>query len=326
MRTTAILLLCASLAGCGRKQPNPPHPQPWIFHDPASYPPFDGAKALLYVRQQTAFGPRVPGAPAHEQCLNFLRTELAKCAPKVREQKFSMTGYDGALLHLTNLIDSFLPEAKTRMMLCAHWDSRPRADEEPDSADALRPIPGANDGASGVAVLLHIASILAQHPPPVGVDLVFFDGEDYGKKSDLHFYCLGSKYFSTDLSPDYRPEFGILLDMVGDLHARFPKEGYSRLFAPEIVELIWSSARKIGSTHFIDEPYAEIFDDHHSLNTMAGIKTVDIIDASMVGNTDADTTRRYWHTLDDTADTCSAETLGSVGHVLLYIIYGLVPV
>jgi Zn-dependent M28 family amino/carboxypeptidase len=182
---------------------------------------------------------------------------------------------------------------------------------------------GANDGASGVSVLLELARLLKQNPPPIGIDIVLFDGEDYGKEGDLDRYCLGSKFFATNKKVDYNPIFGILLDMVGDRNLRMPKEGYSVQYAPDIVDLIWSVASEKGITQFLDEVSAPVYDDHRSLN-LIGIKTVDLIDADLVGNHGTNEGRKYWHTRQDTPDKCSVESLEAIGRVLAHIVYAKV--
>ena len=248
---------------------------------------------------------------------------LRPLADTVRVQEFTMGGYDGVTLTLTNIIASFRPEAKQRVLYCAHWDSRPRADREKDEAKQKLGIPGANDGASGAAVLLHLAELLAVSKPAVGVDLVFFDGEDYGKEHDESMYCLGSKYFASSIPADYAPLFGVLLDLVGDKDAVFPEEEYSVQYARDIVTLVWSTAGQLGIPNFKVQGYGGIIDDHGPLNTVAGIKVIDIIDAELVGQAAKDARRKYWHSLADTPEQCSAETLGKVGTVLIHILFGI---
>ena len=173
-----------------------------------------------------------------------------------------------------------------------------------------RPILGADDGASGVAVLLEIAKLMKSVQPPIGIDILLDDGEDYGKRSDLSKYSLGTRYFVKAKSPGYSPRFGVLLDMIGNRDVHLPMEQNSMKYAPAAVELIWSAAEELGVTQFVNVPGEEIFDDHIPLNE-GGIPTVDIIDFDYP----------YWHTLDDTPDKCSAESLGAVGRVLTFVIY-----
>jgi len=285
---------------------------------------FDGKQAFQYLIAQTSFGPRNPGSIGHQQCLDYLTRELQQYADAVNQQKFTYPGYDGERLNLTNVIASFNLNAGSRILLCAHWDTRPRADEDKDLSKLNLPILGANDGASGVAVLLELARELKRNPPPIGVDIVLFDGEDYGKEGDINNFCLGSKYFAVNKPQGFNPLFGILLDMVGDKNLRIPKEGNSVEYAPDVVDMVWSAARELGVIQFVDEIGSTVYDDHRSLN-FAGIKTIDLIDADLVGNHDTDPARRYWHTHQDTPDKCSAESLEAVGKVLVHIIYSKVP-
>lgn len=336
-----IVLFFITACGGKKKQSDDQLPIK-LFEPPNSYPEFNGSVAYEYLKHQTAFGPRVPGSKAHEECLAFLKTELENSGASVRLQSFNLTGYEGQNLSFTNIIASFperisgirqrrtvedsnTPELKRRIVLCAHWDSRPRADGEQIEANKTKSILGANDGASGVAVLLSLAKLFKNNPPPVGIDLVLFDGEDYGKEGESFMYCLGAKYFASNMEPNYKPLFGILLDLVGDKNARFLKEGHSVKFAPDIVDLVWSSAAKLGVQQFVVQEQSEILDDHYSLNTVGGIRTIDIIDGELVGNHDQSPERKYWHTLQDTPDKCSPKTLENVGKVLTYLIYGLLP-
>lgn len=229
-------------------------------------------------------------------------------------QPFQAQGYN-EVLALTNVVARFNPEAKNRILLCAHWDTRPRAEQDANKARRNEPILGANDGASGVAVLLELASLLKNNPPPIGVDIVLFDGEDYGKEGDLQKYFLGSRHFVKTKPPDYLPTFGILLDMVGDTYLDLPKEQHSVRFAPDIVDLVWRKAWELGYTQFLDEVRHEINDDHLILN-QGGIKTINIIDFDY-----PDPTHRYWHSHEDTSDKCSPESLEAVGTVVTHIVY-----
>jgi glutaminyl-peptide cyclotransferase len=273
-------------------------------------PIFDGKQAFKYLTAQTDFGPRVPNSAAHEKCLAYLQTELQKYTDAVNLQQFTEQGYDGVTLSLTNVIASFNLNATTRILLTAHWDSRPRADQDPDPKKRTQPILGANDGASGVAVLMEIARLLNASPPPVGVDIVLTDGEDYGKEGDNARYLLGARYFAKHLPPGFHPVFGILLDMVGDRDLEISKEPNSMHFAPDIVDLVWSTARNLGVYQFSQNVQTAVMDDHLPLND-AGIKTIDLIDFDYP----------YWHTTEDTTDKCSAESLEAVGKVLTTVIY-----
>lgn len=285
----------------------------------STVPKFDGKDAFAYLLRQTSFGPRNPGSPGHSSCLEYLATTLRGLAGNVRLQDFTSPGYYGEKLSLANVIASFQPEKPNRILLCAHWDTRPRAEHDQNKSLRDKPIIGANDGASGVAVLLQIAVLLKQAPAPVGVDIVLFDGEDYGKEGDTDRYLLGSRYFASNKESAYTPRFGILLDMIGDTFLEIPREGNSMRFAPDVMNTVWRKAAELGITQFVDAPGEEIMDDHLPLN-QAGIKTIDLIDFDY-----PDQTNRYWHTHEDIPDHCSPESLEAVGTVLMHVLYTQQP-
>ncbi len=278
-------------------------------------PDFDKLNAFNYLITQVNFGPRVPNSNSHMQCLDYLQIELQKYADNVKLQKFTDVAYDNQVLRLTNIIATFNPNAAKRILLCAHWDTHPWATYDVIPENRNKPIPGANDGASGVAVLLEIARIMKTNSPSVGVDIILFDGEDYAKPTDISAYLRGSKYFAKNKSQDYNPIFGILLDMIGDAQLEIPKEGFSMKYAPDIVELVWNEAKKLNIPVFVDKLGIDIIDDHLPLN-QAGIKTINLIDFNY-----PDDSNRYWHTMEDTPDKCSPESLEAVGKLLLHIIY-----
>jgi Zn-dependent M28 family amino/carboxypeptidase len=276
-----------------------------------SKPSFDGGNAYNYIVRQCSFGPRNPGSQGHRLCKEFLINELKKSADNVTEQKFYH--FDENIkknVQMANIIASFNVSSKKRIMLCAHWDTRPFADRDKNPIKRKQPILGANDGASGVAVLLEIAKILKTNKPNVGIDIVLFDGEDYGHEGTDNYF-LGSKYYVKNNS-NYSPMFGILLDMVGDKDLEIPIEGHSKLYAPDIVNRVWDSAEKIGASAFIRNDGNEVKDDHLILLN-AGIRCIDVIDFDYP----------YWHTTEDTPDKCSPESLQQIGDVLVEIIYSL---
>jgi acetylornithine deacetylase/succinyl-diaminopimelate desuccinylase-like protein len=273
-------------------------------------PRFDANRAYADLKAQTDFGPRTPSSEGHRKCLAFLVSELEKTTDAVVKQAFTEKGYNNETLPLTNVFASFNTRASQRVLLVAHWDSRPQADQDPVEANRTKPILGANDGASGVAVLLELARLMKEMPPAVGVDLLLVDGEDYGKSQDLEKYFLGAKYFVKTMPQSYKPMFGILLDMIGDADLRIPMEQNSMKFAPAIVSMVWSAAQELGVTQFASVPGEQIEDDHLALNE-AGIPTIDLIDFQYP----------YWHTLQDTPDKCSPESLDAVGRVLVHVIY-----
>jgi glutaminyl-peptide cyclotransferase len=314
------LLLC----GCGREPVKDASAGGDSIHRttaPAAVTPpiFDAPRAFRFLTAQTAFGPRNPLSAGHDRCREYLITTMRGLADEVRLQEFSHIGYNGEKLPLTNIIASFRPAATSRVLLCAHWDTRPRAEHDEDRSRRDEPILGANDGASGVAVLLEIATLMKSLPPAIGVDLVLFDGEDYGKESDHARYLLGSRHYAANLAGGPVPRFGILLDMVGDTFLDLPREGFSVRYAPDVVDLVWNTAARLGIRQFTNEPGEEILDDHIPLNE-AGIKTIDIIDFNY-----PDPTNRFWHSHKDVPQNCSAESLEAVGTVLLHVVYGQTP-
>jgi glutaminyl-peptide cyclotransferase len=317
MNLTHTLILCILLLlGCSKEQPGPAEQKPVTPLAKIDVPSFDSSNAFRYLLKQTSFGPRVPGSIAHDKCLAFFQKELSGLAEAVNLQTFTQTGYDGKILSMTNVIASFNLKTTARILLLAHWDSRPRADQDPNPIKRSLPILGANDGASGVAVLMEIANQLKNHPCPVGVDILLTDGEDYGKEGDLINYFLGARYFAQNLPTGYKPIFGILLDMIGDRQLTLLKEPYSVRYAPDVVNLVWNTAKDLGIYQFEDRLRAfNVQDDHLPLNE-AGIKTIDLIDFGY-----PDDSNQYWHTTADTPDKCSAESLWAVGNVLLNVLY-----
>jgi glutaminyl-peptide cyclotransferase len=277
----------------------------------SSFPPkFDGIEAFGDLVDQCELGPRNPGSEGHERAKDYLLDKLRRYTNLVRTQEFVYQDTSQkAKLRLTNIITSFYPEENRRILLCAHWDTRPTADRDPDSSLRDRPILGANDGASGVAVLLEIARIVSQKKPKWGVDIIFFDGEDYGPEGELEKFCLGSKYFAKNKG-EYKPKFGLLLDMIGDKDLYIYKEGYSTRYAKEVVDLVWGTAQKLEIKCFNDSTKHFIYDDHIPL-LEAGIPCIDLIDFDYP----------YWHTIQDTPDKCSPESLRKIGEVLIEILY-----
>jgi len=289
-------------------------PVSMLFYCGQTVPQFDGESSFKYLEKQVSFGPRNPMSSGHEECKNWLVSELGKFSERVVKQDFMH--YDPRLnknFKMTNIVASFNLPAERRVILCAHWDTRPVADKDlPENVD--KPILGANDGASGVAVLMEIARLMKDQLPSVGVDIVLFDGEDYGPEGILEEYFLGSKYFAKNLN-DYKPVFGILLDMVGDAQLNLPIEYQSQYYARNIVEKVWSAATELGYSQFEQQVGSAVNDDHIAL-IEAGIPCIDIIDFEY-----PDKSHKYWHTLEDTPDKCSPQSLKVVGQTVLQVIY-----
>src|SRR3990172_175378 len=278
----------------------------------ADIPDFDRENAYRFLVKQCDFGPRVPGSDGHRQCKEYLLQTLRLYADEVTTQDFMFSfSPPQTTTTATNIIANFQPDMGKRILLCAHWDTRPWADADPDPANRDQPVLGANDGASGVAVLLEIARILKQAKPAIGVDILFFDAEDAGRHDKERSFAQGSATFARAMDRAYRPQYGILLDMIGDADLTIRKEANSVHYAPQVVEMVWNKAAELGISSFTPDIGYAVFDDHIPLLEV-GIPCIDIIDFDYP----------YWHTLRDTPDKCSAESLGQVGRVLLALIYG----
>lgn len=304
------LLLVALLGGCGESAGSP---APAGRESPVQRPAFDGSAAFGLLVRQVEFGPRVPGTAGHAHQLAWMTEFLRARADAVQLQRFTHRTAAGETLELTNVIARFQPDRADRILLLAHWDTRPTADQERDPARRRLPVPGANDGASGVAVLLHLAEMLAHAPAPVGVDILLTDGEDYGPRRGDMF--LGARHFAANLPPGYAPRYGILLDMVGDRDPRFLVEEHSARLASAVVRRVWGTAADLGyGGVFLPRIGPTVDDDHLPLNA-AGIPTINVIDFEYgPGN-------RFWHTLDDVPGNTSAETLRIVGEVIAEVVY-----
>lgn len=285
---------------------------------------FNGDSALAFARAQCEFGPRTPNSPALEKCGDYIVAQFKAAGLTVTEQRTKVTGWDGKQLGCRNIIAAFHPERKDRVVLAAHYDSRPWAEKDADSTRHRTPVMAADDGASGVAVLLEVARHLQKLNPQIGVDLVCFDAEDYGapywapenKRDDESTFCLGSQYWSKNISADYKPRYGILLDMVGGADNRFYFEGFSLRYAQPVVTKVWDAARLAeAGDYFVQESGGFITDDHLPMNNIAGIPTIDIIAFNPDGGFPT-----HWHTTGDTMDKLSAKTLRAVGQTLLQVL------
>ncbi len=273
---------------------------------------FDGEAALGYVRDQLAFGARVPGTEAHVRAGDWIAARMRERADTVTEQRWTHTTADGKQLAMRNIFARIRPEATERVLYLAHWDTRPISDLASDPRARSIPVPGANDGASGVALLIALADALKKTPPSVGVDLLFVDGEDYGQFGPpLVDVLIGSTYFANNLpSPDYRPIFGVLWDMIGDRDLRIMVEQNSMDRAPEVVERVWSVAQELGHGDvFVRQSAGAITDDHIPLLDK-GLRVIDVIDLEYPAH----------HTPDDLLDKVSARSLKIVGDVALTLV------
>lgn len=285
-------------------------------------PDFNQGRAYQFVADQVAIGPRVPNTAAHAETAQYLIKQLESFGMHVQTQKFDALTYDGLTWNLTNIIGSIQPEKKKRILLAAHWDTRKVADKDTERIN--EPIDGANDGASGVGVILEIIKSIqsAEQKPNVGVDVIFFDGEDNGNPNGgaATWWCLGSQHWSKNKHiPGYSAYYGILLDMVGGQSAQFHKEGYSMHYAPSIVEKVWNTADQIGyGRYFINNNVASITDDHYFVNEYGKIPMIDIIAHDPFSD---DFFPDFHHTHRDNMDIISQETLKAVGQTVLQVIY-----
>ncbi len=295
VRHTAIALALVVLISCGGKNP---------------VPKFDGDRAFKLLVMQTDLGPRVPGSSGWEQFQSMARQFFDSLGVTYETQPFTYPDYlRGDTVKLVNWIVHINPGKGNRILLGAHYDSRPRADYDPDPNRRDQPIPGANDGASGTAVLMHMCELMVAAPPAVGVDLVLFDGEDYGPPGRNDQYLLGSTHYASNYDGDY--DFGIIIDMIGDSDLNIYREVFSERYVKDINDLVWNTAARLGVSAFIDSLKYEVIDDHLPLIS-GGIPTIDVIDFDYP----------YWHTLADTPDKCSPASLDAVGRVLLDVVYG----
>ena len=290
-------------------------------------PTFNADSAYAYCSAQCDFGPRTMNSGAHDKCARWIVEQFKKYGCTVTEQAATLKGYDGTALKSTNIIASYKPEATDRILICAHWDSRPWADNDPDSTKWHTPVMAANDGASGVAVMMELARLI-QHDKKlnIGVDFICFDAEDWGSprwsgNSDEDSWALGAQYWSAHLHKQgYKARFGILLDMVGGQGAQFYEEGMSKRYAQDIVDKVWKAAGTVGvAGYFPQQEGGTITDDHIPVNKTAGIPTIDIIpyypdcQASSFGPT--------WHTVSDDMQHIDKNTLNAVGQTLIYVLY-----
>lgn len=310
-----IFLSCIALfsVSCGDNPPTKPKVKKPSFVK-AAMPEVNADSVYQFVQKQVDFGPRTPNSVAHENCAKWLVQSFNRYGLKVIEQKDTQIAHDGEKLKFTNIIAQYAPEKKKRVLLTAHWDTRPWADQDDENTD--QPIDGANDAGSGVAVILEIARLLKEQAPAIGVDVVLFDIEDYGQSNGS--FCYGSQYWmhNTHLEENL-PMFGINLDMVGDPNAVFPYEGYSQQFARPVLDKVWRVAQNMGhGRYFKTISDGQITDDHLYVN-QAGIPCIDVIHRNPTGSGFA----HSWHTHDDDMNNISKNTLKAVTETVLQTIY-----
>jgi len=323
MRNIFILLVSCALFSCSNEAPKKNKTAP---KKTVEIPSFNEDSAFDFIAKQVAFGPRVPNTSGHDACAEYLIETLNAYCDTVIVQEAQLTAFDGTVLDSKNIIASFKPKRAKRLMLCAHWDTRPFADQDDENQNIA--IDGANDGGSGVGVLLEIARQFAMKKPDIGVDIILFDSEDYGQPNESEFprmehsYCLGSQYWSQNLhKPNYFAKYGILLDMVGGKDAVFTQELASVTFAPQAVKKVWNTAASLGyGNHFQFQKTQLIIDDHLYINNLAQgrVPTIDIIehDASTESNF-----YEHWHTHNDNLDNIDKNTLKAVGQTVMQVVY-----
>ena len=289
-------------------------------------PDFNADSAYIYLQEQCDFGPRTMNSTAHDKCEKWIIQKFEQYGCKVTTQKATLNGYDGTPLRSTNIMASYNPKATTRIMFCAHWDCRPWADNDPDSTNWHKPIVAANDAASGVGVMIELARILKGSGLELGVDFICFDAEDYGTPQWFEgedpgdTWALGAQYFANNLPEGYAPRYGILLDMVGGVGAKFYREGMSMQYAPAIVKKVWNAARQVGyGSYFPKDDGGMITDDHIPVNQTANIHCIDVIPyypdcaQSSFGPT--------WHTIADNMDNIDKNTLKAVGQTMVQVLF-----
>jgi glutaminyl-peptide cyclotransferase len=315
----ACFILLATLLGCDSVE---------RFRGPKTA--FSGDSALAYAQTQVNFGPRVPGSSGHRQAGDWIVAQMRARADSVEVQSWTHVTQRGDTLPMRNVLARFRPQAPQRVLYLTHWDTRPTADSDRNLGARQRPIPGANDGASGVGLLVALADALKRTPPNVGVDLLFVDGEDYGafeawddttKNKDV---LIGSQYFARTMPATYKPIFGVLFDMIGDASLQLYQEGHSASAAPEVVARVWGMARELGyEKYFIPQVKIPITDDHLPL-IRKGLRVIDVIDIDYCadGSTDCsgDASRNLHHTQQDTIERVSAKSLQVVGDVALALL------
>jgi hypothetical protein len=324
--TTVFLLSLFAMLGCGGEPESEQTPLPPKEEVKVSVPKFDRDSAYSFVAKQVAFGPRLPNTKTHLACKNWLVDQFEQYGMQVTEQPFQAKAYTGTVLNGFNIIAQYKPDAAKRILLAAHWDTRHIADSKLSTEKKDQPIPGADDGGSGVAVILEIARQLQASSVDIGVDFVLFDAEDHGddssEDSKPETWCLGSQHWSKNIIPSTRPKYAILLDMVGARNTKFPKEGVSMRFAPQTMNKVWALGQELGYGRFFDNEVLQggVTDDHYFVNTIAQIPMIDIIGMPRPAGT-GNSFGRHWHTHDDDLEVIDVRTLKAVGQTMLTMIY-----
>lgn len=319
----AVAFLAGYSCGDKKDKPRKPATQPTGRTEEKPYvapPNFNPDSAYAFIAKQVSFGPRVPGTVAHKKCAEWLESKFKQYTPHVIVQTAKVQAHTGEELPIYNIMARFKPETSNRILLCAHWDTRPFADMDQGNKNSR--FDGADDGGSGTAVLIEIARLLNQTPCEAGIDIVLFDAEDYGTtEGGNDSYCLGSQYWSKNPPvPGYFAKYGILLDMVGAKGARFAKEGFSMQAAPSVVEKVWKTAERLGyGKYFTHELAPGVTDDHYFIRKFTGIPVIDIINYGKHNGERG--FGSHWHTRNDNMDIIDKEVLKAVGQTVLDVIY-----
>jgi len=325
LATIAVLVAVLFTIGCKTKQKDNQSTTTTLEEKKVERPTFSSDSAFLYIEQQIAFGPRIPNTTPQKKCADYLSNKLKQFGANVVVQETKLTIYDGRTVPCYNIIGTYNPTSKRRLMLFAHWDTRPFADR--DVSEASKPNLGVDDGASGVAVLLEIARQLQAKQAEIGVDIMFFDVEDFGPPMDKEasyadgdYYALGTQYWCHNKHiPNYTADFGILLDMVGAKNATFTYEGISMQYASSLMKDVWQTAHQLGfGSYFQKRNTAPIVDDHYYVNTIAQIPSMDIIYRTYETETGF---AKHWHTQEDKLENIDKSTLQAVGETVLATIY-----
>ncbi len=317
-----LVIAIPFLAFGGCKEPKGGEEEKLVVEQKASYTvKFNQDSAYQFVQKQVDFGPRVPGSMSHGMCANYLQSKLAQFCDTAFIQKGNAKDYKGQNVNINNIIGSINPDESKRILLCAHWDTRPQADEDPQNPTT--PADGANDGASGVGVLLEVARQLSDQRPDAGVDIIFFDAEDMGDRQGRpETWCLGSQYWAKNKhKQNYVARFGILLDMVGPANANFSIELHSWQYAQKYVQKVWRTAHGLGyGDVFSNYQGTAVTDDHYFINTIAGIPTIDIIHYDGKNNR---TFGEFWHTHKDNMESIDKKSLKAVGETVFKVVMEL---
>ncbi len=318
---SCLLMFCIVLMACNTSKKEALN----NVQEAIVFPDFKADSAYLYIAKQVSFGPRIPGSKSQLETAKYLAGFMQQYADTVIVQDFSAKNWEGRLLKGKNIISVFGKDKPQRILLAAHWDSRPVADHDPDPKNRNKPIHGANDGASGVAVLMELARIMQQQAPKKGIDIIFFDLEDVGTPEGMtseveDTWCLGSQYWAQNPHTRfYKAQYGILLDMVGGRNPHFTKEATSMYYASDVMNRVWDIAYAMGYANiFVNETTGGMIDDHLYVNKITGIPMIDII------HYDPHTSSRFvpqWHTLEDNLEHIEKSTLQIVGDVVVRVIY-----